>query len=170
MTTSILTDAFKHHAWATQQVLDACATLTPEQLAAPSPGTYGPIIDTLRHIVQADSYYLWIFTDKRVEPLDEDNTLGIGELKALMQTYADEYAALLARDLDPDDDVIVRGASSAFSAKMGIRLAQVVHHGSDHRSQVCTGLTALGVTPPDIDLWAYGDAVGRTRDIETAGA
>lgn len=170
MTTSILTDAFGHHVWATQRVLDACASLTPGQFAAPSPGTYGPIIDTLRHIIQADSYYLSIFTAKRVALIEEDNTLSIGELKALMAAYADEYAELLARDLDPDEDVIARGTSSAFSAKMGIRLAQVVHHGSDHRSQVCTALTGLGVTPPDIDLWAYGDAIGRSRDIETAGA
>jgi uncharacterized damage-inducible protein DinB len=49
---------------------------------------------------------------------------------------------------------------------MGLRLAQVVHHGSDHRSQVCTALTSLGITPPEIDLWAYGEAVGRTRDVE----
>lgn len=168
MTTSILADAFGHHVWATKRVLDACANLTSEQLAAPSPGTYGPIIDTLRHIVQADSYYLSIFTDKRVALLDEDNKLSIGEMKALMDTYSDKYGVLLARDLDPDEDV--RSDGGAFSAKMGIRLAQVVHHGSDHRSQVCTALTGLGLTPPDIDLWAYGDAMGRTRDIETAGA
>src|SRR5438093_12631697 len=138
MTTNSLTDAFGNHVWATQQVLDTCAGLTLEQLAAPSPGTYGPIIDTLRHIVQADSYYLSILTDRRVELIDEDNTLAIDDLKALMEGYGDEWTALLARDLDPDEELIARGESSAFAATMGIRLAQAIHHGSDHRSQVCT--------------------------------
>lgn len=46
---------------------------------------------------------------------------------------------------------------------MGVRLAQVVHHGTDHRSQVCTALTSLGVTPPEIDVWAYAQATGRER-------
>jgi uncharacterized damage-inducible protein DinB len=31
----------------------------------------------------------------------------------------------------------------------------VVHHGTDHRSQVCTALTRLGVEPPEIDVWAW---------------
>jgi uncharacterized damage-inducible protein DinB len=48
---------------------------------------------------------------------------------------------------------------------MGFRLAQVVHHGTDHRSQVCTALTSLGVTPPGIDLWSFGEATGRTRAV-----
>ena len=166
MTTSIVSDAFRHHVWATQLVLDACAGLTDEQLGAPSPGTYGPIIDTLRHIVQADSFYLRIFTDGRVPELDADNTLSVAELKAAMAAYGPEYDALLAGDLDPEAWVIERGSDgSEFHSKMGLRLAQVPHHGSDHRSQVCTALTSLGITPPEIDLWAYGEATARTRDV-----
>jgi uncharacterized damage-inducible protein DinB len=46
---------------------------------------------------------------------------------------------------------------------MGFQLAGVLQHGTDHRSQVCTALTSLGVEPPQIDLWAYGEATGRTR-------
>ena len=42
----------------------------------------------------------------------------------------------------------------------GIRLAQALHHGTDHRSQICTGLTALGQEPPEIDVWAFGDETG----------
>jgi uncharacterized damage-inducible protein DinB len=48
---------------------------------------------------------------------------------------------------------------------MGIRLAQVVHHGTDHRSQICTALTTLGIEPPLIDVWDYGEAVGRTNEV-----
>jgi hypothetical protein len=40
---------------------------------------------------------------------------------------------------------------------------KVVHHGTDHRSQVCTALTSLGVEPPDIDVWAYAREFGRER-------
>jgi len=48
---------------------------------------------------------------------------------------------------------------------MGIRLAQVIHHGTDHRSQVCTALTALGIEPPEIGVWEFGDAVGRAAEV-----
>jgi uncharacterized damage-inducible protein DinB len=57
MTTSLLGDAFSHHIWATERLIDECAGLTPEQLKTPTPGTYGSIIDTLPHLVQADSWY-----------------------------------------------------------------------------------------------------------------
>lgn len=168
MTTSLLSDAFRHHIWATEVILETCAALTPEQLEAPSPGTYGPVIDTVRHIVQADSFYLNIFTDGRVELIDEAAKLDIGQLRSRFATYGAEYDALLAGDPDPDFDFVERGDGGEFHSMMGLRLAQVVHHGSDHRSQVCTALTSLGITPPEIDLWAYGDATGRTRDVTFA--
>jgi uncharacterized damage-inducible protein DinB len=43
-------------------MLDACAGLTNEQLAATVPGTYGSILDTFRHLVAADTSYLSVLT------------------------------------------------------------------------------------------------------------
>jgi uncharacterized damage-inducible protein DinB len=170
MTNSILADAFEHHHWANERILVACAALSEEQLTTPVPGTYGPIIDTLRHLVQADSFYLWVSRGSRGTRIPGDNSLSIDELRAANDEHAAAYRDLLAGDIDPDEDVVEHGDGWDFAAKQGIRLAQIVHHGSDHRSQVCTGLTSLGIEPPDIDLWAYGASVGRTRDIEGAAS
>ena len=52
-----------HHIWATERLIDACAALTPEQLRTPAPGTYGSIIDTFRHLVSTDGWYLTFFRD-----------------------------------------------------------------------------------------------------------
>ena len=41
-------------------------------------------------------------------------------------------------------------------APVGFRLAGVLDHGTDHRSQVCTALTSLGVEPPKIDVFNFG--------------
>lgn len=170
MTTSLLSDAFRHHVWATEVILDTCAGLSDEQLNAPAPGTYGPIIETLRHIVQADSFYLRIFTDGRVPELEQDAKLSVAELRTVFAAYGPAYDELLATNPDPDAWVIEGGEYGEFHSMTGLRLAQVVHHGSDHRSQVCTALTSRGVTPPEIDLWAYGEAVGRTREVEGASS
>jgi uncharacterized damage-inducible protein DinB len=116
--------------------------------------------------VQADSFYLRIFTNGRIPEIDGDAKLGVGELKAAFSAYGPAYDELLATEPDPDAWVIERGDYGEFHSMTGLRLAQVVHHGSDHRSQVCTALTSLGITPPEIDLWAYGEAIGRTRDVE----
>jgi uncharacterized damage-inducible protein DinB len=56
MTTPLLADAFRHHAWANDRILEACANLTPEQLSTPCPGTYGPILATLRHLIGSDNW------------------------------------------------------------------------------------------------------------------
>jgi uncharacterized damage-inducible protein DinB len=72
---------------------------------------------------------------------------------------------MLVRAPDADTDVVEPGDGWEFHAPLALRLAQVVHHGTDHRSQVCTALTSFGLAPPEIDLWSYGEATGRTRTV-----
>ena len=43
MTRHPFDDAFRHNGWATVRLIDACAALTPEQLATDISGTYGSI-------------------------------------------------------------------------------------------------------------------------------
>ncbi len=166
MSISAFRDAFAHHVWATGVVLDTCATLTPEQLATPCPGTYGPIIDTLRHMVKADSFYLSVITEGRIMEIDEDARLSIAQLGSAMAGYAAEWTNLLATDADAETDSVERGEGWEFHAPLGLRLAQAIHHGTDHRSQICTALTSLGVEPPDIDVWEYGSITERTRGVD----
>jgi uncharacterized damage-inducible protein DinB len=45
----------RHNAWATRQLLEACQGLTPEQLRATVPGTFGTVLATLQHIVAAEA-------------------------------------------------------------------------------------------------------------------
>jgi uncharacterized damage-inducible protein DinB len=159
---SLLGDAFAHHVWATEQLLDACSALTPEQRGAVVPGTYGSIHSTLRHLVGSDCWYLSFFRDDISEPA-EDIELAIDELRSINTRNGSAWMELLDAELDPDRDVVEHGEGWDFHAPIGLRLAQVVHHGTDHRSQVCTALTSLGVKPPLIDLWDFGDATNRTR-------
>jgi uncharacterized damage-inducible protein DinB len=164
MTRPILGDAFAHHVWATLRLIDACAALTDEQLAQPVPGTYGPILDTVRHIVGSDAWYLFVITGGAVARIDED-TMSLGELRAEMERHGDAWSSVLRGRMDPHEEVVARRDDGTEGhAPIGIRLAQVVHHGSDHRSQVCTGLTSLGITPPEIDVWDFGTTDGRVFD------
>jgi uncharacterized damage-inducible protein DinB len=89
--------------------------------------------------------------------------MDLAQLRAAMVDDGPAWSALLARDLDPDRVVIRhRDDGSESHAPLGIRLAQVIHHGTDHRSQICTALTSLGMDPPEIDLWGFGQQDGRT--------
>jgi uncharacterized damage-inducible protein DinB len=81
------------------------------------------------------------------------------------------WADVVADDLDPDRMIVRRRDDGSEShAPLGIRLAQVIHHGTDHRSQVCTALTNLGITPPEIDAWAFAEKDGRLTEVPAPGA
>lgn len=165
----ILADAFDHHIWATLRLLDVCIDLTTEQLATPLPGTYGSILETQRHIVGADVAYINVLGGGHRPPIDAD-AMDLAQLRAEMVANAPHWAAVLTADLDPDTNVVRhRDDGSQGHAPLGIRLAQALHHGTDHRSQICTALTALGIEPPAIDAWDFADSQGRLSEIPAPG-
>jgi uncharacterized damage-inducible protein DinB len=174
MSRSLLGDAFAHHVWATLRLVDACLALSPQQLGTAIPGTYGSILETMRHLVGADSRYLFatggartlLITGGEHTPLIDEDHLGLPELRVAMEGNGAAWSSLLGEDLNPDA-VFVRlhDDGSETHAPIGIRLAQALHHGTDHRSQICTALTTLGVEPPAIDVWDFGEQDGRVVEV-----
>ena len=165
MSKSLLGDGFGHHVWATMRLIDTCSALTPEQLETSVSGTYGSILDTMRHLVGADSSYLFVVSGERTPRIDEDH-MELDELRAAMEANGAAWTHLLGEDLDPEAVIVRRrDDGSEAHAPMGIRLAQALHHGTDHRSQICTALTTLGVEPPAIDAWDFGLEDGRVVEI-----
>src|SRR4030042_871154 len=65
---STLIELIRYNNWANAQVLAACQELTPSQLAATAPGTYGSIHRTLGHIIAAEADYIGRMTGDRPEP------------------------------------------------------------------------------------------------------
>jgi len=158
-------DAFAHHVWATLKVIDECLALSPEQLETVVPGTYGSILDTVRHTVGADSSYLFVMSGGRTPLIDEDH-MDLPELRAVIDGHGSAWSGVLGAD--PDPDAVLerhRDDGSETHAPLSIRLAQALHHGTDHRSQICTALTTLGVEPPAIDVWDFGVEAGSVTEI-----
>ena len=165
MSRSLLQDAFDHHVWATMRLLDACLTLSTQQLETPVLGTYGSILETQRHIVGADASYLFVTSGGLTPVIDEDH-MSLSELRAEIEGHGAAWSRVLGEDFDPDAVLVRRrDDGSETHAPMGIRLAQTLHHGTDHRSQICTVLTTLGVEPPAIDVWDFGENEGRVVEI-----
>jgi uncharacterized damage-inducible protein DinB len=161
----MLEDAFAHHVWATLRLVDACLALGSQQLGTAAPGTYGSILETQRHLVGSDAWYLFRVTGDGSHRIDEDH-MDLPELRAAMEGHGAVWSQILAQDLDPDAILVGRNDDgSETHAATGIRLAQVLHHGTDHRSQICTALTTLGVEPPGIDLWDFGAQAGRVVEV-----
>ncbi|KRT64064.1 MAG: DinB family protein [Chloroflexi bacterium CSP1-4] len=165
MSRSLLADAFGHHAWATLRLIDTCLSLGPEQLGKGVPGTYGSILETMRHIVGADASYLFALTGGRSPLIDEDQ-MDLPELRTAMEANGAAWSSFLAQDLDPDVVVVRhRDDGTESHAPVGIRLAQALHHGTDHRSQICTALTTLAAEPPAIDVWDFAELDGRLAEV-----
>ena len=81
------------------------------------------------------------------------------------------WQSLVAGDLDPATDVVeYEDGGYETHAPLGIRLAQALYHGTDHRSQVCTALTTLGIEPPGIEVWDFAGERFFTKRTEAAGS
>lgn len=150
--------SIRHEVWADTRLMGFCAALPPEQLRWTAPGTYGAIHNTLQHIVRAQTSYLFRLTGEDLgrARLDEKTLVGLPELMAVERRVGEVAEQLLAEPFDPTRVIqLMDGTATA-----GIILAQFIHHGSDHRAHVGTILGANGVTPPDLDVWSYGQAIG----------
>ena|SRR5436309_424384 len=166
MSGSLLDDAFDHHVWATLRLIDACLQLTAEQLQTAVPGTYGSILHTMRHVVGSDPGYLYFLTGDHVHDIETEE-LDLPELRAVAEREGAAWSAFLAENPDPEAIVKEIDETDGYErdASIGIRLAQALHHGTDHRSQICTALTTLDVQPPSIDVWAFGVATDRIIEV-----
>src|SRR5215469_9063849 len=96
MTAAGLPDFFRFNLWANQRLLDACSTLTDEQLDMTATGTYGSIRDTLIHLFAAEEGYAGHFTGTRPTPRLDDFTAypSFDELRRRVQMSGTELIAI----------------------------------------------------------------------------
>ena len=89
--------------------------------------------------------------------------MDLPELRAAIVADGAAWIQFLAQAPNPDAVVKEVDENDGYErdASTGIRLAQAIHHGTDHRSQICTALTTFGVEPPSIDVWDFGVDTGR---------
>jgi uncharacterized damage-inducible protein DinB len=165
MSSSLLEAAFAHHVWATLRLIDACRDLSVEELETSVLGTRGPILETLRHLVLSDAFDLFTLTGDRAFDVDEEH-VSLAEARVLMEHNGPGWAEYISRSLDPDEVVHEVDKTDGYQrwAPVGFRLAGALHHGTDHRSQVCTALSTLDVGPPQIDVFDFGIEAGRIAE------
>jgi uncharacterized damage-inducible protein DinB len=162
-----LLDPLRHNAWATRQLISFCRDLSPEQLQATSAGTYGSIIATLQHVIGAEGRYRSRLTGARPDwPREPEETEDLEELGTMAHQMARFWEEFAASDFDPDGVVSwVSPVSGAYTeVPAGVLVAQTLNHGNEHRSQISTILTTIGVEPPHLDGWSYALATGRFRE------
>jgi uncharacterized damage-inducible protein DinB len=165
----LVTDLFRQNEWAYLTLIAACRELTDDQLDARAVGTYGSIRDTLVHAVGGETRYVRRLGGVPARELPpEEPWPGFDLLEEVVRASA---AGLIERarsvagrtveltQMDDDDP------DRPFEVDASVVLVQALNHSTEHRSQICTILTSLGVSPPEIDGWTWGRSDGRTRPL-----
>jgi uncharacterized damage-inducible protein DinB len=151
-----LQEAFQHHFWATEALIEYLRGLPPEALSATAAGVYGEILPTLSHLVDADGRYLQYLEGTAPPPkTGPDPVRGLDDLSDSLRGQIVRWRLLLDRVDELDVTIPARGDRPEMPHATNLMFAQALHHGDDHRTQICTVLSANGHEPPDLDVWSY---------------
>jgi len=156
MTETILVKLFEHNNWANSQIIQACSTLSDEQLdAEPQSATKGSIRRTLVHLVASQQGYLSLLTLPVEARRDAPPPL-----VELQQAASSSGAGLLALARDESGNPLKTQlrTTDGYLVEPWVVMVQAINHATEHREQISSMLSALGVTPPDLDGWTYGEA------------
>lgn len=147
---------YRHHRWSNLTLINFLATLNEDQLQLSVPGTYGNSIDTIRHIISSDADYVRIIPDTpKVPQIAQDGPFGgWQELRHIAET-ADTALIAYVDGLIEDLFFIDIDDGESFELTRSMLLTQIIHHATEHRSQIRTTLSSHGITPPEISTWAW---------------
>ena len=154
MIENFLVKLFEHNNWANLQMIQACSALSDEQLdAEPQSVTKGSIRRTLVHLVSSQYSYLRTLT-LPLEERREAITVDFAELKESVRKSGEGLLAFARGEQQPLKPQLQ--TRDGYYVEPWVLMVQIINHATEHREQIKSMLTALGVTGPDIDGWDYG--------------
>lgn len=159
---SISADVVRSHiaysAWANRRLMDAAATLSPDELTRDFGTADKSVLGTLFHLFGAERVWL-----ERFEGIAQTGPIAVPDqqlstLETEWPVLADRWRAYADRLKDTDLDRLLdyrdlRG--NAWRQPLWQLALHVVNHSTHHRGQVAGFLRALGRTPPPLDLVRY---------------
>ncbi|HET6310899.1 MAG TPA: DinB family protein [Candidatus Nitrosotalea sp.] len=148
-----ISEIIRHNSWATARLIEHLRSMPPETLDLSAPGTYGPIGETLAHLLRAERAYLaHVKGDK---PTFGQRTQNLAQLADEARSLGEQWEYLLQVGVNPDLEAeTMHGVQPVRTL-----LAQVVNHATEHRAHVCTVLGTHGMTTPALDAFSYRAAV-----------
>jgi uncharacterized damage-inducible protein DinB len=146
-----------HDRWATEQIIEACAELTPEQFHQRFEMGPGSLHDTTTHILGAMRFWADLLAGREERPRLESAQHTPAQLLALLDEIASDLAASAkARPLDQTVTRVRQGKTYIFTR--GVVLTHVATHGMHHRAQCLNMLRHLGMKPlppSSVTEWSF---------------
>ncbi len=153
-------ELFNYNVWANNRVLDAAATLTPDQFTEPVPISFGSLRGTLVHLLSAE--WTWrMRCSAGISPdalLDEASFPTFATLQARFVLETAQLRRFVAGLDDTALDRRVRYTNTKgapFETPLWQILLHVVNHSTQFRSEAGVVLTTFGASPGDLDLIAF---------------
>jgi uncharacterized damage-inducible protein DinB len=163
MAENFLAKLFEHNNWANQRIIEACSVLSDEQLdTEPQSVTKGTIRRTLVHLVSSQYSYLRTLTlplEERLQP----TSVEFSDLKDSATRSGEALLALARGEQEPVTSPLQ--SRDGYSVEPWVIMVQIINHATEHREQVNSMLSALGITPPDLDGWSFGEATNALNPI-----
>jgi len=157
---TFLLELIRYNNWANAEIIALLKTLTPEQLAASVPGTYGAIHATLGHMLAAEGDYIQRITGAApVPPFNWRDGPSIDEMAGYAAQLAPAWLDLVQR---VPQEQLVHEEEDGYFMEYQARLLflQVINHGIEHRTNITTVLAAIGISTPELDGWGHLAAHG----------
>jgi uncharacterized damage-inducible protein DinB len=155
MKENILVKLFANNNWANLLIVQTCSILSDEQLdAEPRSATQGSIRNTLLHLVASQRGYLALLT----RPVEErrGGAPAITDLEESLRMSGEGLLELVQDETRSIPQVRLE-TTDGYYVEPWVVLLQVINHATEHREQIKSMLSALGITPPSIDGWNYGE-------------
>jgi uncharacterized damage-inducible protein DinB len=161
-----LASMLRYNKWATATLLNACQSLSDEQLDSTPPGCSGSIRVLLMHLVGGQQTFVLRTMGRQHEgELSRSSGWpGFDELAAGAEQSSDDLSAIAER-LGVDEDVDLPFAGKTYRFPKSFFLVHAVQHGMEHRTEIKVGLGALGIETPGLDGWDYAAAAGIGKEI-----
>jgi uncharacterized damage-inducible protein DinB len=154
-----------YSAWATRLVLDACSSLTPDQLDSELGASHSSLLRTFRHIHDGERVWLRRLIEVDNERLppgpapEHSFEFIVQSWPELWRGYREWIEAVSADELMEEISTLLPSTVLAGGAELRVPRWQIVlhavNHSTFHRGQIITMLRALGATPPATDLTFY---------------
>ena len=149
-----------YSAWATGRALEACSSLTPDELDRGVGASHSSILGTFRHIHDGERIWLARLVDVDNErlptgPAPEHSCEFLvqswpklwGGYRQWLESTSDDELKFELSTILPD--------GTLFRAPRWQIVLHAINHSTFHRGQVITMLRCFGVVPPNTDLTAY---------------
>lgn len=152
----LVQELFRQHTWATLRLIDYCTGLPADRLNEIVPATERSILQMLTHVVGTEQWYLYELTGEQApQMIQRGEVLPLGDLRQRFELHLPRWQAMIARLPALNITLPAEGWRPELANAQFAIAVQALHHGVDHRTQICTALSLLNVEPPILDGWAY---------------